>query len=467
MATAIDDRERAIPLGRLLARTGRLSSPLILVLLGLWLAGLLAFGPALFALVVGLVLGGILAFSRERRLQLLERRLSRFMAGNPLPAAGFDILGGDAFPVMINQVEQSLERMRKRQDELDRAMTALLDAVPDPLILVRSDRRIELGNPAARQLLEQDIAGMPIEMALRDPGLLAAIDDVLGGSDQAEVSLLLAGPPARAFGGQVVPVRWKERRTVLISLRELTEQLMIERMRADFVANASHELRTPLTVLKGFIETLTGAARDDPEAQARFLKTMGSEAERMSRLVNDLLSLSRIEQNEHVPPDDEVDLGQVLGGVLDALKAYASDRRVTIDSDIPKDLPTVSGDFDQLTQLFTNLIDNAIKYGGEDASVQVVVRHEAAMSQGAGPLTGRSAVAVEVIDNGPGIAPEHLPRLTERFFRVDPALSRHLGSTGLGLAIVKHVLRRHRGHLNVESELGKGTAVTIYLLAAL
>ncbi len=465
MATLTDRREPNIPVGRLVARSVRLSSPLILVLAGLWSAGLIGTGPALAGLMVGLVLGTFLAFFRERRLQALENRLSGLMADSPAVSGGFEILGGDALPVMISQVEQSLNRMRARQGELDRALTVLLDALPDPVLLVRDDHSVERANIAATRLFEFDVTGQPIEAVLRDPGLLAAIGDVLDVDEVAEVNLQLAGPPARAFGGQVVPIRWHEQSAVLISLRELTEQVMIERMRADFVANASHELRTPLTVLRGFIETLTGAAREDPVAQARFLKTMAAEAERMSRLVNDLLSLSRIEQNEHVPPDEEVDLEQVLSDVTDALGGYADDRNVQLAADIPADLPAVVGDFDQLTQLFTNLIDNAIKYGGEEGDVRVVARYDHAMPSGAGALNGRAALEVKIIDNGPGIALEYLPRLTERFFRVDPALSRHLGSTGLGLAIVKHILRRHRGHLNVESELGKGTVFAVYLPA--
>ena len=463
-AMVLDDDSRAmIPVDRLLVRTGRLSSPLIVVLLGLWLLGALAAGPALLALIIGLGLCGLLAFAREQRLRSLEQQLARLMTDASSTASGFELLGGDALPVMVEQVEESLNRMRHRQDELDRTLTILLDALPDPLLLVRSDRSVGRANRAARQLLDFDSTGRPIELVLRDPGLLAAIDDVLEVSDNADVNLQLAGPPTRAFSGRVLQIRWHERRAALISLRELTEQVMIERMRSDFVANASHELRTPLTVLRGFIETLMGSARDDPEAQARFLKTMEAEAERMSRLVNDLLSLSRIEQNEHVVPDETIDLPQVLGGVLDALRSYATERRIKLTVDVPQDLPDIIGDFDQLTQLFTNLIDNAIKYGGEEGDVHVQARYEDVMPPGAGSLAGRAAIRVNVIDNGPGIAPEHLPRLTERFFRVDPALSRHLGSTGLGLAIVKHILQRHRGHLYFESELGKGTDAMVYL----
>jgi two-component system phosphate regulon sensor histidine kinase PhoR len=241
MATVTDESgAHHIPIGRLTARAARLSAPLILVLLGLWLGGYLASMPALLALAVGLALGGFLAFSREQRLRVLESRLSRLMAGGSSLAGGFEILGGDALPVMVSQVEKSLNRMRVRQQELDQTLTLLLDALPDPILLVRGDRVVERANRAASRLLEHDATGRPIEAALRDPGLLAAFEDVLEVNERAEVNLQLAGPPARAFSGKVVPIRWHERQAVLISLRELTEQVMIERMRADFVANASH-----------------------------------------------------------------------------------------------------------------------------------------------------------------------------------------------------------------------------------
>ena len=230
-------------------------------------------------------------------------------------------------------------------------------------------------------------------------------------------------------------------------------------MRSDFVANASHELRTPLAALSGFIETLTGPARDDAQARARFLKTMAAEAARMTRLVNDLLSLSRIEASEHQFPSDRVDLIACLETVADTLQPYAQSRNVVLEQRWPEELPAIAGDRDQLIQLLTNLIDNAIKYGGEGGRVGIACEQLAAAPHGAGPLSGRPTVRVVVEDHGPGIAREHLPRVTERFFRVDPARSRHLGGTGLGLAIVKHILRRHRGHLAIASELGHGTTV--------
>jgi two-component system phosphate regulon sensor histidine kinase PhoR len=471
MATDLGAGETAnegagIPLTRLLARTARLSLPAVIVILGLLFAGTIKPLMAIAGLVLGLAVSGLLAHARERRLVEVESQLRRLMAVSDPPDAGFELLGGDALPVMTKQVERGLERMRTRQRELDGTLSALVDALPDPLLMILGDRRIERANLAATTLFERDCVDQPIESVIRDPGFLAAIDDVLDGSDEAEVKLEIAGPPARAFSGRVAPCRWYERPAALVSLRELTEHVAIERMRADFVANASHELRTPLTVIRGFVETLSGLAKDDPEAQARFLKTMGAEAERMSRLVDDLLSLSKIEQNEHVTPAERMQVTDTIGGVVDALKPYAQERRVALNVHVSDGLPPVFGDRDQLSQLFTNLIDNAIKYGGEDSEVLIGVRFYEKAPPGAGPLTGRRTVEVMIKDQGEGIPAEFLPRLTERFFRVDPARSRRLGGTGLGLAIVKHILRRHRGHISFASEVGVGTEVTVHLVAA-
>lgn len=460
-------KERAqIPLPRFAARTARLSLPVVVVLVAFLLLG--AIGPLLAAagLVIGLAASGLLAHARERRLVEVESQLRRLMAVSEPSDGGFELLGGDALPVMTKQVETSLQRMRARQDELDRTVSALVDALSDPLLMILGDKRIERANLAATNLFERDCSGQPIESVIRDPGFLAAIDDVLDGSDEAEIKLELPGPPARAFGGRVAPCRWYEQPAALVSLRELTEQVAIERMRSDFVANASHELRTPLTVIRGFVETLSGPAREDPEAQARFLKTMGAEAERMSRLVNDLLSLSKIEQNEHVTPADRIQITDTIGAVVDALRPYARERLVALSINASEGLPPVLGDRDQLSQLFTNLIDNGIKYGGQDSEVMISIRYYEKAPAGAGPLTGRRTVEVMIKDQGEGIPAEYLPRLTERFFRVDPARSRRLGGTGLGLAIVKHILRRHRGHISFASKVGVGTEVTVHLVAA-
>ncbi len=472
MPEAAADAANSVPMGRLLRRAGRLTLPLSVALLLLLLSGQLALLPAALAWVAGAVICGLLAYAREQRLIGVQRHLVSLLGAQAAAAAQFDLWSGDEMPQVLDRLERAMIDLRAGQSERDQLLVSLLDSLPDPLLVIGPDRRIEQANRAAGQLFGDGLATRPLERVLRDPALIAATDEALrgrGGTEstiQAQVNVHLPGPPARDFGVRIVPIRLRGRPAALLSMRELTEQLMIERMRSDFVANASHELRTPLTVMRGFIDTLAGPARDDAAARERFLKTMGAEAARMSRLVDDLLSLSRIEQNEHLKPEGAVDLAGCLDSVVAALTPYAAESGSELKLLRPEQLPQVGGDRDQLIQLLTNVVDNAIKYGGEGRPVTIAARPLAKAPPGAGPVTGRPAVEIQVADQGPGIAREHLPRLTERFFRVDPALSRKLGGTGLGLAIVKHILRRHRGHIAFASELGRGTTVTITLPSA-
>ncbi|HTJ01335.1 MAG TPA: ATP-binding protein, partial [Methylovirgula sp.] len=242
---------------------------------------------------------------------------------------------------------------------------------------------------------------------------------------------------------------------LMLSLRDLTEARRLERMRVDFVANASHELRTPLASLLGFVETLQGPAREDSGARAKFLAIMREQAQRMSRLVDDLLSLSRIEQHLHVHPDTPVDLVGILRHIVDTLSPVADDRQVDLNVMAPAEA-IVAGDRDELLRVAENLIENAIKYGATDVATAKRAVDIAMVLQA-------SNVVLTVRDYGPGIAPEHLPRLTERFYRVDAGDSRAKGGTGLGLAIVKHIVARHRGRMTIESRLGDGATFGVVL----
>jgi two-component system phosphate regulon sensor histidine kinase PhoR len=244
---------------------------------------------------------------------------------------------------------------------------------------------------------------------------------------------------------------------VLMTIRDLTQLRRVEEMRADFVANASHELRTPLATLSGFIETLQGSAREDASARERFLAIMKQQATRMARLIDDLLSLSRIELNAHLRPESAVDLVAIVRQVADAMQTLARDRGVEIAVSAPATPVMVPGDRDELLRVFENLVENALKYGAAGKRVEIGVGSEASED-------GRAEEAVvRVRDFGPGIAPEHLPRLTERFYRVDVAHSRAEGGTGLGLAIVKHILNRHQGRLAIDSTLGQGATFAVHL----
>jgi len=324
-------------------------------------------------------------------------------------------------------------------------------------------------NHAAQGVFGAAIIGRDLAAVLRDPSVLEAADAVLAGAQGRDGEFTLAVPVERSFKVRVVRLgsRSVDDTVAILALHDLTAMKRMEQMRADFVANASHELRTPLATLLGFIETLRGPARDDGEARERFLAIMQEQAARMARLVNDLLSLSRIELNEHSPPSQSVDLGRIVEVGIEAMQPLAQAKAVEIAASIDPAARMVTGQADELAQLVQNLLDNAVKYGREASRVEVrlEVAHQLPVAAGTALKAGRT-VALAVRDQGEGIAKEHLPRLTERFYRVDTARSRKLGGTGLGLAIVKHIVNRHRGALHVESVPGEGSVFAAYLPVA-
>ena len=359
--------------------------------------------------------------------------------------------------------EQVEPATRSELESLLAGNEAILDNLPDPLIMVNRARRIVRLNRAAQEQFGDGLTGRDLSIALRHPALLEGVDDVLEDARGRIVDFSMPGTLDRYYNARIagLPQDAPDGTAVILSLHDMTGVRRAERLRADFVANASHELRTPLSSLVGFVETLSGPAKDDAEARERFLAIMREQALRMSRLIEDLLSLSRIEMAEHAAPTGQIDLGQVLGGVVGALELYAEEKTMSVKLGGTK-LPAVIGDRDELAQVFQNLIDNAIKYGRDGTAVTITAEPSAEASR----RLHRPGVAVSVSDQGEGVAPEHISRLTERFYRVDTARSRQLGGTGLGLAIVKHIVNRHRGALEIESAVGKGSTFTIYLPAA-
>ena len=348
-------------------------------------------------------------------------------------------------------------RQRIRGLEIELAgSNAVLAALPDPLILINERREVVRQNAAAKALFGDHVLRRDLAVALRQPGLLAAVDTVLTGGSGRLVEFDLASPVERHMSARIdpLPARTEDGVVLLVSLHDLTSVKRAEQMRADFVANASHELRTPLSTLVGFIETLQGPAADDEEARIKFLAIMQQQASRMARLVEDLLSLSRIEMNEHLPPTTPIAVVNVLRHVGQTLEMKAAARGMWLEYEVTDERAQVLGEADELAQLFQNLIDNAIKYARPDTAISI----------GVGPSRRfRDGFAIQVRDRGEGIPRTHLPRLTERFYRVDTARSREMGGTGLGLAIVKHIINRHRGLLEIDSEMGEGTVFTVHL----
>ena len=417
----------------------------LLVLAGLLAAGRIGLAAAAIMGVAVLVTG--------LATEWLRRREQARVLGAVLAAAD----GTPMAPGGRTRLQRELGRLVRLMDQrsatlLQRLVTeeAIIEALPDPLVVLGADGRVMRANSAARAAF-----GTELPSVLRHPVLRAAIERAGSKSGAEAADLQLPVPVAREVHATVF--RLGDRVAAVLSDR--TRERALERMRADFVANASHELRTPLASLIGFIDTLRGPAADDPPAQARFLQIMAEQAGRMNRLIDDLLSLSRIELTEHRPPTGWVSLPELLRWTSASFEPRINARGIRIDLVAPDDLPLVVGDEDQLGQVLTNLLDNAVKYGREGG----IVRVHAAMATGQAAQPGRPGVTVAVADDGAGIPPEHLPRLTERFYRVDKGRSRAVGGTGLGLAIVKHIVNRHRGHLTIESRVGEGTTFTVWL----
>jgi two-component system phosphate regulon sensor histidine kinase PhoR len=346
------------------------------------------------------------------------------------------------------------------------AISPILDSVlaglPQPVIALDNEGHVVALNAPARTVAPSLRRGEPVSLALRVPEVLEAVRRAQATGDSQRVEFIDRVPVERWYEAIVMPVSLAataaepESWLVLVTLDDLTPLRRVEEMRADFVANASHELRTPLAALSGFIETLQGPARNDPDAQVRFLLIMHAQANRMARLIDDLLSLSRIELNAHLRPDKPVELPAIVRQVVDGLQMLARDREVAIDIDAAAERIDVLGDRDELTRVFENLIENAIKYAASGKRVDIKLAIVTAPN-------GTREAQVAIRDFGPGIAPEHLPRLTERFYRVDVVDSRAQGGTGLGLALVKHILNRHGGRLTIDSKPGQGATFTAVL----
>jgi two-component system phosphate regulon sensor histidine kinase PhoR len=333
-------------------------------------------------------------------------------------------------------------------------LDAVISGMPDPVVVLDHDGRVLVFNPQASAIAPALRRGEPATIALRMPELVEAIRaaTLTGKAQRIEFSARLPSPRwSEAFVAPMAVQAPGRAGVVVITVHDLTPVRRVEEMRADFVANVSHELRTPLAAITGFIDTLQGPAREDPAARERFLGIMQAQAWRMARLIDDLLSLSRIELRAHQRPDTPVDLVPIVRQVVDGLQTLARDREVTIDVTAPEEPLVVLGDRDELIRLFENLVENGMKYGASGKRVDIALAPD-----------GKEA-RVSVRDHGPGIAAEHLPRLTERFYRVDVGESRAQGGTGLGLALVKHILNRHHGRLTIDSKEGEGATFTVRL----
>jgi two-component system phosphate regulon sensor histidine kinase PhoR len=360
-------------------------------------------------------------------------------------------------------------------------LAPLLEALPDPALLIDAEGRIVSSNAAARRQMHFEARGQFLTSILRHPDVLEAVQSAVRDGETRAVEYETPAQVDRHTRCYVAPVTWGAERAAMLVFHDQTARISTERMRADFLANASHELRTPLASLTLLIETIAGPARDNTADRDRFLGMMQVQADRMRRLIDDLLSLSRIELDEHVPPSDRADLAAVAREVSDALAPVLRERNVTLNLVVPAKPVIIVGERFQLAQVVQNLVDNAVKYTPDGGAVRLEVaasgdREEVTAQAGrrweeAGRVSlltpasaaNRSYAYVRVEDSGKGVERRFLPRLGERFFRVEREMGDERGGTGLGLAIVKHIINRHRGGFLVESQPGRGSAFAAYV----
>jgi two-component system, OmpR family, phosphate regulon sensor histidine kinase PhoR len=344
-------------------------------------------------------------------------------------------------------------------NEPNPAWSAILDAVPQAAVALDESSIVLHHNQAALELFPKIKTGQPVSHISRNPEFLAAIERGAAANAPILVELLERVPVERrvfvTLSPLALPPSSGSQPVLLLTFRDDTEHERLSQMRADFIANASHELRTPLATMRGFIETLQGPARNDSTARDRFLSMMGIEATRMTQLIDDLLSLSRAEMLVHLPPGGTVELNDTAAFVIRMLDPLAHSSLVTVKLHRLNAPAIIRGDRDEIIQVLQNLVENAIKYTQEGGEIEVRLSRQLRAGK------PHDQLAVAVVDNGPGIAPEHLPRLTERFYRANAASSKAKGGTGLGLAIVKHIVNRHRGELKIQSRLGHGSTFAV------
>jgi two-component system phosphate regulon sensor histidine kinase PhoR len=425
------------------------------------LIGLAAPWPAAAAIAVTLAAAAIFSLVWARDLDLLTAAVRQIEAADTSGAATETVAPALMEPLglEIARLSRHLAARTALVEQQRRADTLIVERLPDALIVLRQNRTVSRRNPAAEAIFGADLPAV-----LRHPELRAAVDQAIGDGETKAANLSIAAPIARELHATVVPMNppLQDGGRAVVVLSDRTRERNAERSHADFVANVSHELRTPLASLIGFTQTLLGPAEDDPPARKRFLHIMAEQGARMNRLIDDLLSLSRIEMVEHQAPSGIVDLASLLPRIVAGYEPRLAMGRTRIAVEIDQDTPAIAGDADQIAQVAQNLLDNAVKYGREGGTVRLTT----GLARPDKGWPARPGVVLAVADEGAGIPRADIPRVTERFYRVDKGRSRAAGGTGLGLAIVKHITNRHRGQLLIESEEDRGTTVSVWLPVA-
>jgi len=454
-----------IPFGRLATLTILASLPPTIVLGALAMTSRLDWHVAAGSVAVSMLMIGWMVrrgLGDVYRILEFSETLARDGEGD-LPARDMSGLFPE-FTEAVTRLQQAWGRDRGLLGARASSAETILESLPQPLILLNKNRQIVRATAGAQKVFGNTAAGRDFSSLIRTPKILDAVDEVLAGDRDQLIEFDIEFPSMMSVSAQIqrLSAPAADGSVLVITLFDVTEIKKVQKMRTDFVANASHELRTPLSVLSGSIKTLQGPARGDLEGQAKFLAMMEQHTTRMTRLIDDLLSLSRIELSASMVPEGTVDVFSVLSNIVVMLEVPAARRNIRLELEPGLGIRHITGDEVEISQLFQNLIDNAIKYSNENTTVHVRLR-ETMRPASTGGRSEIQYVEVSVTDEGPGIPSEHIPRLTERFYRVDTARSREMGGTGLGLAIVKHIVGRHRGVLDIHSVEGEGTTFTVFL----
>ncbi len=455
-----------VPFSTLVKTALVVTSPALLML-GLYvILGALTLSELIYAYVVIFVASALLTYPFLSNVSALTHYVKELAQDKRVQAPDLSFIGSAAeLSEALRRLQSSWDVKRKQMETIITEREILVDTLPDILIMVNDEKKIVRTNRAARAIFGQNLAGKQLKDVIPNAHLLDTLNSVIQDLKGREIEFRIEDPVIRDFLAIIerFPVPTAGGISTIITMNDVTELKSVEQMRADFVANASHEIRTPLASIKGFIETLLGPAKDDEKAREEFLKIMLEQADRMQQLIHDLLSLSKIEMNAHSVPIDPIDLAGLVRKEAEHLKRQAATKNQRLVLNIHDNLPPVKGEGNELAQVIYNLVTNAIKYGHADSDVTVTAKVTTELPQDLNMRNLTRVVALSVKDQGEGIPKQHLPRLMERFYRVDSARTRQVGGTGLGLAIVKGIVTRHRGAITIDSVVGEGSTFSVYL----
>lgn len=464
--SALPMRHQVVPFVSLIKTVMIVSLPTLMVLSVYVVLGLFELSHFFFAYLAILVASLVFVYPFLNSVNALTEYVDDLAHDKKAVAPNISILNTvEKLSEALARFNRSWELRKQQMENIIIEREILVDTIPDILVMLDRDNRVIRTNRAARNIFGQNLAKKPLREVIHNETLLGAVFAVAEDIKGRQVEFRIENPVSYDFRAIIepFPVPTDGGISTVITLTDITELKRGEQMRADFVANASHEIRTPLASIIGFIETIQGPAKDDPEAQTQFLKLMNDQAQRMSRLVQDLLTLSKVEVDVSKPPMDKVNLAKVVRREVQHFDWAAQQKKMQLRIDMREPLPMVKGDEGELSQVVHNLVGNAIKYGAAGTDVTIGLRVSNSVPSSSGFRSYDRALCLSVRDKGEGIPKEHIPRLTERFYRVDTARTRKVGGTGLGLAIVKHIINRHRGAMVIDSVVGKGSVFSVYL----